>query len=185
MNVAIIGGGIAGLASAISLKRIGLDPTVYEQRSEVHHLGAGVVCWPNATFVLNELGLLEELQTVGWPISGMQRITCDGVPLGKLDIRKLDGAMGYPSLAVLRKDLMGLLLRHVNENGIRVHLSRRATRIVACGDHSRIEFTNGTSITPDLILGADGRMASIAREYIRGDNRPVFQGFLNCLVYSI
>ncbi|MDX2417757.1 MAG: FAD-dependent oxidoreductase [Xanthomonadales bacterium] len=52
MDVAILGGGIAGLATAIPLKQLGMTVNVYERRDSVHNLGAGIVCWPIASFDL-------------------------------------------------------------------------------------------------------------------------------------
>jgi 2-polyprenyl-6-methoxyphenol hydroxylase-like FAD-dependent oxidoreductase len=40
-------------------------------------------------------------------------------------------------------------------------------------------FENGASIRPDLLIGADGRMESVARKFVAGDNTPVYQGFVN------
>src|SRR5256885_13217795 len=40
-------------------------------------------------------------------------------------------------------------------------------------------FDNGASTRPDLLIGADGRMDSVARKFVAGDNTPVYQGFVN------
>src|SRR5256885_11790402 len=37
-------------------------------------------------------------------------------------------------------------------------------------------FDNGASTRPDLLIGADGRMDSVARKFVAGDNTPVYQG---------
>lgn len=179
MNVAILGGGIAGLATAIALTQNGIDACVYERRSSVHGLGAGVVCWPNACFVLSELGLLEELRSASWPITGMRRTASDGTDLGRLDVQSLDKAMGFPSLATLRRDLMSLLLRRAETCGVPIWYSCPATAIQRTGSRCQVKFADGASISPDLIIGADGRMNSIARQFVTGDNRPVFQRFVN------
>ena len=47
MRVAIIGGGIGGLAAALFLRQAGLDVTVYEQASALREVGAGIVVAPN------------------------------------------------------------------------------------------------------------------------------------------
>ena len=58
--VAIAGGGIAGLASALSLARYGIPSVVFEQASRFSELGAGLQLGPNALWVLQQLGLLDE-----------------------------------------------------------------------------------------------------------------------------
>lgn len=50
---------------------------------------------------------------------------------------------------------------------------------VANNSQAQLELENGQTIQGDLILGADGRMNSLARAYVNGDNQPVFQKFIN------
>ncbi len=54
MKINIIGAGIGGLASAIALKQQGFKPVVYERNKQLNKIGAGIVCWPNASFVLEQ-----------------------------------------------------------------------------------------------------------------------------------
>ena len=65
------------------------------------------------------------------------------------------------------------------ELDIPIHFSCQATTIDPDGDQSFVRFDDGRFIAPDLIIGADGRMNSIARQFITGDSRPGFQRFLN------
>jgi len=63
-TVAIIGGGVAGLALALNLKKRGIACRVYESAPEIKELGVGITLLPHATRELNELGLLDELNSV-------------------------------------------------------------------------------------------------------------------------
>lgn len=179
MEVAILGAGVAGLASAITLHQIGMSVRVFERRESVHNLGAGVVCWPNASFVLSEIRILDQLCRVAGRITAMRRTTHNDVELGSLNVHQLDAAMGFPSLAVLREDLMRLLLQRTAECGIEITFNAHATMIERTGDGCHVRFADGASISPTLIIGADGRMDSKARQYITNDNRPVYQGLVN------
>ena len=68
MKVAITGGGIGGMALALSLHDAGFrDVDVYESASRVKELGVGINVLPHATRELTELGLLGELDSVGIP----------------------------------------------------------------------------------------------------------------------
>ena len=40
-------------------------------------------------------------------------------------------------------------------------------------------FDTGTRICPEVLIGADGRMASVTRQFVAGDNTPRYQGFVN------
>ena len=180
MEIGILGGGIAGLSVALALRQQGYNPRVYERRAGPATMGAGVTLWPNASFVLQELGLLQDVETIaGQPLS-TRRQDAAGNALGGLDIALLNSAMGYPSYTVLRRDLQQVLLDHTARAGIPVEFGHRAAAIELDAHGKAIaHFENGASIRPDLLVGADGRMESVARQFVAGDNRPVYQGFVN------
>ena len=56
-RIAIIGGGIGGLAAALALERRGAETIVYEQSSELSEIGAGLNLTPNAVKALRALGI--------------------------------------------------------------------------------------------------------------------------------
>ena len=62
MRVAIVGGGLGGLAAALFLSKAGLDATVYEQAPELREVGAGIVVSPNMVHALRNLGLADTLR---------------------------------------------------------------------------------------------------------------------------
>ena len=63
-KVAIVGGGIAGLALALNLKRRGVDCRVFEAAPELKELGVGITLLPHATREIAELGLLDEIKAI-------------------------------------------------------------------------------------------------------------------------
>lgn len=180
MEIGILGGGIAGLSVALALRKQGYNPRVYERRAVPATMGAGVTLWPNASFVLEELGLLQDIAAIGGRPLTMRRQDAAGNPLGGLDIGLLDRTMGYPTFTVLRRHLQEVLLDHAARLGIPVEFGRRAVAI-ELDAHGRAvaHFENGASIRPDLLIGADGRMESVARKFVAGDNTPIYQGFVN------
>ncbi|KOC29086.1 monooxygenase [Comamonas testosteroni] len=180
MEIGILGGGIAGLSVALALRKQGYNPRVYERRAVPATMGAGVTLWPNASFVLEELGLLQDIAAIGGRPLTMRRQDAAGNALGGLDIGLLDRTMGYPTYTVLRRHLQEVLLDHAARLGIAVEFGRRAMSI-ELDAHGRAvaHFENGASIRPDLLIGADGRMGSVARKFVAGDNTPVYQGFVN------
>ena len=180
MEIGILGGGIAGLSVALALRKQGYNPRVYERRTEPATMGAGVTLWPNASFVLEELGLLQDIAAIGGRPLTMRRQDAMGNALGGLDIALLDRTMGYPTYTVLRRHLQKVLLDHAARQGIPVEFGHQAVAI-ELDTHGRAvaRFENGASIRPDLLIGADGRMESVARKFVAGDNTPVYQGFVN------
>ena len=81
LSVGVVGGGIGGLAAALSLHRAGFDVHVYEQAGSVSEIGAGIQVSPNATRVLYGLGLGDDLAAMGVrPLAFHQRRWGDGAP---------------------------------------------------------------------------------------------------------
>lgn len=176
MNITILGGGVAGVASAIALKLQGHDVAVYERRDADANIGAGIVVWPNAAFVLDRFGVLDDIAAVSGRPRAMRRLSRAGEDLGALDIGLIDARMGYPSLSILRHDFQRILLARLRSLGVDVQYGRNVERI---DTGAAVRFDDGTTLTADLVVGAEGRMASCARRYVTGDDTPVYQGFIN------
>src|ERR1039458_5049234 len=69
----IAGGGIGGLAAALAVHRAGIDVTVFERTPTFTEVGAGMSLWPNATRVLQSLGVLEPVIARGEPRNYVNR----------------------------------------------------------------------------------------------------------------
>src|SRR6476661_1312760 len=65
LRVAIVGGGIGGIATANALLQRGLDVHVYEQASALTEVGAGIAIQPNGVRMLRRLGFGAELERWG------------------------------------------------------------------------------------------------------------------------
>lgn len=180
MNIGILGGGIGGLSVAIALKQKGFDVDVYERHSRLTEIGAGIVCWPNASFVLKQLGMLDQVAKVSGLLKSMDRFSSEGEPLGSLNIHKLNELMTYPSYAIIRKDLMTILTLRSLELKIKIHYQHDVTALEQNQNGNvAVKFSNNKHITPNIVVGADGRMKSITRQYVNGKNAPIYQGFIN------
>ena len=67
-HVLIAGGGIGGLAAALTLNQIGVSCTVFEQVRDLKPLGVGINIQPNAVRELYDLGFTaDDLDRVGLP----------------------------------------------------------------------------------------------------------------------
>lgn len=180
-KIAIIGGGIGGLTTAIALHQNGFkNIVIYERRAEVQSVGAGFVIWANASWVLDKLGLLNDVALIGGRLKQMQRWTEGGDCLGGIDITKIDEIIGFPSFAVSKLEFQIFLQKKVNELNIELQNNITVTCIKNNGDeNSFLQLADNSTIKADIIIGADGRMNSIARKYIHGNNQPVYQNYIN------
>ncbi|MDH5548222.1 MAG: FAD-dependent monooxygenase [Gammaproteobacteria bacterium] len=178
--IAILGGGVAGVSSAIALKQAGFEVCVYERSMAPSNIGAGIVVWPNAAFVLERIGVLEDIKAVSGYPRQMRRLSSSGEDLGAISIELINQTMGYPSMSILRRDFQAILIAKLEALGVDIRYGHAVTNIET-SDRARaqVSFQNGTTIEADIVIGADGRMASYARQYVKQDNKPVYQGFVN------
>jgi salicylate hydroxylase len=179
LSIAIIGGGIGGLAAALSLLRAGANVHVYERARTLSEVGAGIQVSPNASRILHRLGLANSLAQMGVkPLAWHQRRWDDGrtllrTPLGEA----VETAFGFPHYQMHRADVLATLVRALPPE--RLHIGHRFTALVDHGDHVEVDFENGTHVRADALVGADG-IHSKVRQVLFGPEKPHFTG---CVAY--
>jgi 2-polyprenyl-6-methoxyphenol hydroxylase-like FAD-dependent oxidoreductase len=179
-EIVILGAGIGGLTTAISLRQKGFENIhIYERRHSATTIGAGVVIWANASKVLFALNLINEIEQVGGSVNEMQRWTEKGEFIGSINIKGIDTKIGAKSFSIHRNDLQEILLQKIRELNIPVNYNHNAQQISTQKNTVSIIFGNSIEIKADIIVGADGRMNSITRKHVNKDNSPVYQNFVN------
>lgn len=180
MKVAILGAGIAGLGTAIALRQRGVRVSVHERHKAPTTIGAGVVLWPNATWVLDQLGIGGAIAAVSGRPAVMRRMSRTGEPLGAIDLGLIEQRMGWPCRSILRVDLHRLLTARLATLGVAVRHGEAVAHVDTDPDgRAAVRLNGGATIRADVVLGADGRMASRARAFVVGNPAPVFQGLVN------
>ncbi len=179
LKIAIIGGGIGGLAAALSLLRAGFNVQVYEQVTELREVGAGIVLTPNVSRLLHGMGLSEPLDRLAVaPTVVRQRRWQDGSTLLLAPVQKLVGPSGEHLFCTAhRADLLAMLADAVPAE--RIHLSHRLAALNDTGHHVELEFENGARAAADIVVGADG-IHSAVRKILLGAEAPRFTG---CVAY--
>ena len=111
----IAGGGIGGVAAALSAARAGWQVQVLEQASAFSEVGAGVQLGPNATRVLRDLGRLDAVrQAACAPRRLVARDALRGHMLAALPLGlDFEARYGAPYLTVHRADLHAALMQEV------------------------------------------------------------------------
>jgi salicylate hydroxylase len=177
-KVIIIGGGIGGLAAALSLLERGIDVELHEQAPELKEVGAGIQISSNGTRVLYALGLEDALKRV--QVLPQRRVirhwstgeTWNWFDLGPVTAQRY----GTPHVMLHRADLHGLLA-----DGVRtrkpdaIHLNRRCADILSDATGAEVRFEDGSTARGAYVIGADG-IHSKVRACLFGADRAQFTG---------
>ena len=107
-SVLIVGGGIGGLATALSLHAAGIECEVFEQSTSIRELGVGINMLPHATKELADLGLLDALDRVAIRTHELFYTNRFGQTLWR-ELRGCDAGYEYPQLSIHRGKLQGVL----------------------------------------------------------------------------
>jgi salicylate hydroxylase len=170
VRVVVVGAGIAGLTLAASLHRRGVPCEVFEQAAVLREVGAGIQIAPNASRLLERLGLAAHLATVGVQPAALEMHRWEDdrlivrVPLGEECRRQFQA----PYYTVHRADLHDGL-RALVPTG-HVHLGKRCVAVEEGADTVRLQFADGSSTAADVVVGADG-IHSVVRASLVADER--------------
>ena len=179
MRIAIVGGGIGGLTTALAMTQAGFAVTVYERAAKLADQGAGITLAPNATRVLYHLGLGPELEgTAVTPPQTEYRHYRTGEVLFRMLTKDYRQIYGAPYLRLHRWDLQHAMIRRLAQT------APGALRLGACvdqvelrNDEVALRFADGRSAMADVVIAADG-IRSTLRELLFNPEPPVFTGYV-------
>ena len=185
MKILVIGAGIGGLTTALSLAKAGFEVEVYESSAEIKALGVGINILPHAIRVLTDLGLLDELLKIGVQTSEL----CYFNKFGQLIWREPRGKFaGYiwPQLSVHRGALMMILLNAVKNTIGEDHI-HTGHRLKTCEDRDgkvvaafQVKGNDDEFIAAEgeVLIGADGIHSAVRRQFYPDEGIPKFSGII-------
>lgn len=168
-QIAIIGGGIAGLTFARCLTTNEYDIHIFEKKERFEEIGAAISIFPNALCVMDKLGLLKEIIKSSGEIKKVYLKTKNGKILST-SVPKGD----YPVICMHRADLHGILFKNIDAK----LYNNYAAKNISYLDNGQISihFETGESRIFDAVVGADG-IHSEVRKHIINDGAPIFRGY--------
>ncbi|MDA3649477.1 FAD-dependent monooxygenase [Saccharopolyspora indica] len=169
MKVAIVGGGIGGLAAAVAFHQRGWQVEVLERAPEFTEIGAGLSIQPNGLRALQELGLGDRVRSAGPadPLAGIRR--ANGNWLIRNDVDDLKRRFGQWA-TVHRADLIDLLL-----SALPAHALRPGTEVSQVRPDGTVG--HGGTTTADLVVGADGVHSATRRSLWPDTPGPRYVGY--------
>jgi salicylate hydroxylase len=173
-KIAIVGGGLAGLAAAHALTTFGIKAEVFEAAPALGEIGAAVNVSPQAAKALQAIGLGDKIAAVGNTSPGIYtRNMQTGEFLEFNDRHKSAARYGAPYYTFHRADLLDALASGLDQGAI--HPGHRLTGLEERSDRIVLAFANGARVEAEVVIGADG-VRSVIRQALYGDDNPTYTG---------
>ncbi|MGH8839219.1 MAG: FAD-dependent oxidoreductase [Jiangellaceae bacterium] len=180
----IIGGGIAGPATAMALQKAGIEPMVYESRpTGADDVGVFLTLASNGIDALRVLGADTAALASGFPTPGITLRSGTGKRLGESRTGRTlpDGTTSH---TMKRADLYRTL--HEQARGRGVHIEH-GKRLVAAGETRegvRAVFADGTEAVGDVLVGCDGVHSTVRRIIDPAAPPPTYAGLVSTGGYA-
>src|SRR5215469_5932467 len=110
MRALVIGAGIGGLATAVALRRVGIETLVIERAASIREVGAGLSIWSNAVNALRELGLEASVMASASAIDRNLVQTPKGRLIARTELEPISRMAGAGCICVHRGVLQKILL---------------------------------------------------------------------------
>ncbi|MER6576336.1 FAD-dependent monooxygenase [Nonomuraea sp. NPDC001023] len=153
-RVLISGAGIAGLALAYWLARLGFRPTVVERAPRLRAGGNGVDLRDHAVEVAARMGLMPQVRALAADVHGMKFVDAGGRPVARVDTRDPG------SVEIMRGDLV-TLLREATD--VQIMFGDAISSLDQDEQGVRVAFEHAPARAFDLVVGADGMHSHVRR----------------------
>ena len=163
-HIAVIGGGISGLALGCTLQEAKIPVAIFEQSSEVSNYGAGISISPNGIKILKNLGIYQDiLERSANPKNAVHFSNNKQIKSFDVDV-----------ITTTRKTLYEVLLNKYIELGGEILFNHKLRSIDI--NNSELHFSNNITYKVKHIAACDG-IKSICRNQILPKDNPVYSGY--------
>ena len=174
MKLSIVGGGIAGLTTAIALKERGISSTIFESSPKLDAIGAGLGLGANAIRAFEKIGLGNQVMSLGRILSSFTIYDQKGKIITHTNNAALTKKYGVNNFTIHRAALQQFLLSKIDSACI--YTNRRATGFTKIPGGIKIIFSDGSMHESNAVIVADG-IHSVLRKKLLPDIEPRYAGY--------
>lgn len=164
VDVLVVGGGLAGLATAIAAHRVGRSVLVLEREAGPSEVATGITLWSFAIRMLRLLGL-DDANRIGAPLTRLVSYSAAGRLLSDLDLGPADELVGSQSFDVHRAELQQALYEILGADSVR--FGAQCVGVRSGPETATAELHDGSVIEGRILVGADG-----VHSVVRGQLAP-------------
>ncbi|KAM0321205.1 hypothetical protein ACHAPQ_009591 [Fusarium lateritium] len=196
-QIIIVGGGIAGITLALMCEKLCINYILLEARDSLKSdRGAGIGLQPNGLRILDQLGLIDEIEEATIPITkcfsydGDCNLKSISHALGRFRERFVKDALllfiilltvvsiGYPFAFIERQQLLSIMTSRLQ----RMERIRTSARVVSIDENEKqvvVTTTSGEAYTGDIVIGADGVRSAVRRHIDASLSDKLFDEYIN------
>jgi len=176
IDVAVIGGGIGGLSTALALRAEGVDVHVYERTARLAPVGAALIVRIQGLDLMARWGCdLDTYRRTAVTVDTMEMYAADGTLQQTGEMVREPGDPEWAH-SVHRADLFDALLSGLPAGVL--HLDRLVESVEQDDDGATVVFTDGVRVRARAVVAADG-IRSAVRQQLFSQDEPVFSGLVN------
>jgi 2-polyprenyl-6-methoxyphenol hydroxylase-like FAD-dependent oxidoreductase len=179
-KIGVCGAGIAGLALATRLARLGFHVTVLEAREEavLETESVPLSLSPNGMNGLRAIDLQAEVIGLGIGTTAIEILDELGLTLAQLDQSDHEAAFGAQSIFLQRSRLTASLLRKAQSSGAEMHFGHRLVALDQEDDGVRAKTDQGNELYFDLLAACDGLFSRVRELVFPEFPTPRFSGLV-------
>ncbi|KAJ4370595.1 hypothetical protein N0V83_005116 [Neocucurbitaria cava] len=198
MDITILGGGIAGLTTALSLTKFAPashpppNITLYEIRPEPATIGGAVNLTPNALRLLSHLGALDEIRARNYGKECLAVEVFDlytNQKIAESSFRGPNGkGLGEPPFTALRitrgdalKGVLAAIQKHAN---IKLICGKKTVNISEDSTGVTIQFGDGDTARSDILIGCDGIHSFTRLNHVEPERKSMYSGICNAFGFA-
>ncbi|KAK4260333.1 hypothetical protein QN277_003463 [Acacia crassicarpa] len=170
-DIVIVGGGIAGLATALSLHRLGVSSLVLEQAESLRTTGTSLTLFKNGWRVLDAIGVANDLRPQFLEIQGMVVKSEEGRELRAFNFKQEDQSQEVR--AVERRVLLETLSEKLPKDALQFSSKLSNIESTSNGD-SLLHLVDGSKLLAKVVIGCDGIRSPVAKWM--GFSEPKYSG---------
>ena len=175
-KVLVIGGGFSGMSAAIRMRQQNIEVDLVEIDPEWCELGAGITINGASMRALQMLGLYEQVVEQGCVTDGVGIHLAHGPLIKELPTPSPVGSDVGGSGGIFRPKLARIMSNATLEAGVNVRLGCTYETITQTESDITVSFTDGSTKTYDLVVGADGVHSKLRKEFFPEVADPEYIG---------
>jgi len=176
LKTLIVGGGFSGMASAIEMRKRGMDVELVEIDAGWRSYGAGISLGGATLRAFRQLGVLDAFLREGNGADGVKIFLGNGQRIGELPTPRLAGPDVPGGGAIMRPALARILAEATRASGTMVRLGVGFEGVTQDAAGATVRFSDGRTGRYDLVVGADGLYSKVRRVVFPDAPKPRYTG---------